>query len=271
MKSLKGSIKLLTLTVPMLALTGCVNPSAQPAPTVAAHTSANPANADCAAPRKRGISVSVTVVSADGGKCGSAAAEEYLRAALIPYAECIRTVEPPAPGASARTEDTIRPDALLTVTLSEHERTDAGADGGMAADHTRTALLRLTSMRDGIVMAAFEVTASARPDKTENGVATEARLLKSLMEQTAEKLAVQTSRRLNVGISGPEGDTAFETENVLLYLDGEAFENGGRVPFGEYTLRAECDGYRPVTRRIRINSRRLGKIKLTFEKVDDDK
>ena len=91
-------------------------------------------------------------------------------------------------------------------------------------------------------------------------------MMEKLLKEIAEQVGDFFTTKLKVSARGPKGDEDFEEDNVVLYLDGHEFENGGRTATGAHQLRAECDGYKPIVRDIELKPGKARTIKLTFKK-----
>ena len=223
-------------------------------------------------------------ILADGRNRDIVVAKDYLQSYFMPYREYIGIVDR-SNTSIAEVEkmiggqdqvDVAASTYFLTVILQDlKEESNTVQVGNTMVKRTNYTRKAVAKVRDynGNVIFALNVVGKAthrRTSATQNtGHDPASDIMEDLLKQIADRVAEEFLCKLTVKFNGPTNDADFDADTIVLFIDGREFENGDRVPFGEYTLRAECDGYYPVTRRIRITPHRIDKIQLTFEKVDD--
>jgi hypothetical protein len=311
MKSLKGSIKLLTLTVPMLALTGCVTPSAQPTPQTAANEpttnvgikNPHPPSGDNAVFAPRKIFLSIAVAGIDG--CSKderdiIAAKDCLQSHFMPYRDHIAVIAPDGAGigeiekeigcgyrpntAYSLEQQAAKPwvnrtDAavssyFLTVVMqdlkAESDTVQVGNTMVKRTNYTRKAVAKVRD-HDGNVIFALNVVGKSthrRTSATQNkGHDPSSDIMEDIMKRIADRVAEEFLCELTVRIKAPTGDAEFDTDEVVLYLDGKEFENGGTVIAGKHLLLAQCDGYKDVVRPIELRGGKKRIIAVKFAKA----
>ena len=128
------------------------------------------------------------------------------------------------------------------------------------------------NLRDfnGNVITAFNVVAKSSRRQTSvsktEGYNPASDLMEDALKQIAEKIAAHYITSLDIECIGPKGDNDFDEDNVQITIDGKEFDSGDRILVGKHVLVAEADGYKTITKDIKVKTGDNKELKLKFKK-----
>ena len=208
-------------------------------------------------------------------------AKNYLHTFLMPYSKFIVVIDranssiaevEKAIGGNGQ-EDAASSSAFLTVIMQDQsEESQTVQVGNTTVKKTVYSRKAVANVRNynGEVLFSCNAKASSSFRKTSAskivGHDPASDLQEELLRQIAEKVGNYFTGKLSCKIKGPKGDSEFDSDAVILYLDGKEFENGARTVTGLHVLRASCDGYKKVEREVTIEPEQNRTITLVFRK-----
>jgi len=208
-------------------------------------------------------------------------AKNYLHSYLQPYSEFISVIDR-ANSSLAEVEKAIGGNdqqdvasacVFLTVIMQDlQEESNTVQVGNTMVKKTVYTRKAVANVRDfnGNVLFSTNVAAKSSFRKTSasknTGHNPASDMMESILKQVADRVGNFFTTKLRVSARGPKGDEDFDENNVVLYLDGNEFENGSITVTGVHQLRVECDGYRAIIREINLKPGQPRTIRLTLKK-----
>ena len=208
-------------------------------------------------------------------------AKNYLQTYLMPYKKFIALIDRANTSISEVEKaiggkdqvDVASSSVFLTVIMQDQNEESTTVQVGSTmvkkTVYTRKAVANVRNY-NGEVLFSCAVKASSSLRKTSatsrTGHNPASDLQEQLLKQIADQIGNFFTSKLICKIKGPKGDSEFDSDAAVLYLDGKEFENGGRTLTGFHILQASCDGYKPIEREVTIDAEQNRTVVLVFRK-----